>query len=234
MEKQTTYPHVNWTDGMKLNKDIFIAQDNAQTFELYNLLSSTLSPIRYGIFPGENNFNIQLAIDNQNTLRINLISCKAVSIGGVFMNINATDKSDHQDGNPFVSLTLPASANDVCWVVLTTQPYDKEPFGNINPAENPPRFPYAKPSHQFQIIAAHEFNQYAHNPYALVIGKLEPTGGTLKVAEDYLPPFLTVNASQDLLGLHSELDSFLANLEQASSQIVQKIYKKASKTNWQS
>jgi hypothetical protein len=49
MEPNITYPHVNWTDGMKLNKDAFIAQNNAHSFDLHNLISSTLSPIRYGI-----------------------------------------------------------------------------------------------------------------------------------------------------------------------------------------
>ena len=43
---------------MKLNKEIFIAQDNAQFSNSYHLISSTLSPIRYGLLPYDNNYNV--------------------------------------------------------------------------------------------------------------------------------------------------------------------------------
>jgi hypothetical protein len=227
MEQNNTYPHVNWTDGMKLNKDAFIAQNHAHTFDLYNLISSTLSPIRYGILPVEDGFDVQINTDNQNTLRVSVLSCKAVTIGGAYININATEPNSHTDANPSISISLPGSVNEVYWVVLTLNPFDRMPFGNINPQENPPRFPFVKPVHSVQLIANHQLSQYAQNPYSLFIGKLVPAGGQLQVDAEYMPPCLSVNASQDLLGLHSELDSFLANLEQACAQIVQKIYKKS-------
>jgi hypothetical protein len=227
MEQNNTYPHVNWTDGMKLNKDAFIAQSNAHTFDLYRLLSSTLSPIRYGVLPVENSFNVTINTDNQNTLRVSILSCKAITIGGAYININATEANNHTDSNASVLLSLPSSVNEVYWVVLILNPFDRIPFGNINPQENPPRFPYVKPGYNIQLAANHELNQYAQNPYALVIGKLEHAGGYLKVDAEYMAPCLSVSASQDLLGLHAELDTFLANLEQACAQIVQKIFKRS-------
>ncbi|MCH5720994.1 hypothetical protein [Niabella hibiscisoli] len=188
MEQNTAYPHINWTDGMKLNKDAFIAQNNAHTFDLYNLISSTLSPIRYGILPLENSFNIQINTDNQNTLRVSILSCKAITIGGAYININATESNSHTDANPSISLSLPGSVNEVYWVVLTTNPFDHVPFGTINLQENPPRFPYVKPAYSVQLVAHHELNQYAQNPYSLFIGKLIPAGGYLKPDTEYMPP----------------------------------------------
>ena len=67
MQVQSKYLAVNWTDGMKLNKEIFIAQDNARFLTVITFISSTLSPIRYGLLPGDNNYNVQITIDNQNT-----------------------------------------------------------------------------------------------------------------------------------------------------------------------
>lgn len=227
MEQNNTYPHVNWTDGMKLNKDAFVAQSHAHTFDLYQLISSTLSPIRYGILPAEGSFDVQISTDNQNSLRVSVVSCKAITIGGAYIHINAAASNSHTDANPSISLSLPGSVNEVYWVVLTLNPFDRVPFGVINPQENPPRFPFVKPPFSVQLVANHELNQYAQNAYSLFIGKLVPAGGYLKVDAEYIPPCLSVNASQDLLGLHSELDTFLANLEQACAQIVQKIYKKS-------
>lgn len=227
MAEYTTYPHVNWTDGMKLNKDAFIAQSNAHTFDLHTLVASTLSPMRYGILPVKDSFHVQMNTDNQNTLRVSILGCQAITMGGAHISINATDTTSHTDANPSVSLALPASVTEVHWVVLIVNPFDHVPFGHINPQENPPRFPYIKSKFAIQLVADYDLNQYAQNPYSLIIGKLLPVGGYLKTDPDYMPPCLSVNASQDLLGLHSELDTFLANLEQSCAQIVQKIYKKS-------
>lgn len=227
MEQHNTYPHINWTDGMKLNKEVFIASDHAHTAEMQQLISSTLSAIRYGILPVEDNFNVQISTDNQHTLRVTIMSCKALTIGGAYINISATEVNGNPDANPALLLPLPTPVNEVCWIVLTLNPFERVPFGNINPNENPPRFPHVKPGFSLQLATAHELSQYARNAYSLIIGKLLPAGGYFKVDTDYMPPVLSVNASQDLLGLHSELDSFLANLEQACARIVQKIYKKS-------
>lgn len=227
MEPKTVYPHVNWMDGMKLNKDIFIAQANAHTSDLYHLMASTLSPIRYGLLPVEDNFNVHIAIDNQNIARVTIISCKAITIGGVYINITHASSAEQTDGNASISLPLPPSANEVFWIVLNAQPYERNPFGNIDPMENPPRYPYVKAGYKVELVSTHEFQQYAQNPFTLVIGKIIPTGSTWKTDEEYIPPCLYTSSIQDLVELHAELDTFLSTLELSCSQIVQKIFKKS-------
>ncbi|MFV0607387.1 MAG: type VI secretion system baseplate subunit TssK [Niabella sp.] len=76
-----------------------------------------------------------------------------------------------------------------------------------------------------------QINQYSNHPLALTIGKIIANGNSSVVDQEYIPPCISVSASQDLLGLHSELDSFLAGLEQACSQIVQKIYRKSQQND---
>lgn len=221
------YPHINWTDGMKLNKDLFIAQDNAHTATMHNLISSTLSPVRYGLLPDEDNFNVEIAVDNQNTARVSIISCKAITKGGVYISIAPSPSSEQGESVLSFSLTLPSTTSDTWWVALTVQPYERIPYGTIDSTENPPRHPYVKPVYNVQLVSDHEFHQYAYNPYALIIGKLIPTGSGLRNDEEYIPPCISTNALQDLIQLHAELDVFLSNLEQACSQIVQKIYRKS-------
>ncbi|MBK7098629.1 MAG: hypothetical protein IPH58_10085 [Sphingobacteriales bacterium] len=106
MQVQSKYLAVNWTDGMKLNKETFIAQDNAQFSNSYDLISSTLSPIRYGLLPCDNNFNLQIAIDNQNTVRVTVNACKAITAGGFPVSIIAGESSSETDGSPSVSLQI--------------------------------------------------------------------------------------------------------------------------------
>lgn len=226
--EESRYLSVNWIDGMKLNKDVFIAQDNAQLANAYHLISSTLSPIRYGLIPAQNNFNTQIAIDNQNTARVTVVSCKAITSGGIPVYIESSGQSANIDGSPSVSLQINTGNSDTTyWAVLLVQPYERNPAGDINPSETPARFPFVKPGYEVVLAENNEYSQYARHPLALTVGKINITGNSAIADPDYIPPCISVSASQDLLGLHSELDSFLAGLEQACSQIVQKIYRKS-------
>ncbi len=232
MQVQSKYLAVNWTDGMKLNKEIFIAQDNAQFSNSYHLISSTLSPIRYGLLPGDNNYNVQIAIDNQNTVRVTVNAFKAITAGGFPVSITAGESSAETDGSPSVSMQISTgSTNTIYWAVLLIKPFERNPGGAINPAESPARFPFVRPGYEILIVEDHQANQYFNHPLALIVGKIIANGSNLKVDGEYLPASTSVSASQDLLGLHSELDSFLAGLEQSCSQIVQKIYKKSQQND---
>lgn len=228
MQQQSKYLPVNWTDGMKLNKDVFIAQDDAQFSNAYSLIATTLSPVRYGLLPGENNFNTQISIDNQNTIRVAVIACNAITGGGFPISINATETPTDTDGSAAASMQITVgNTNTFYWTVLLIKPYERHPWGNINPSESPARFPFVKPGYEVLIVEDHQIAQYAKHPLALIIGKIIVSGNSLKVDDEYLPPCISVSASQDLLGLHSELDSFLSGLELSCSLIVQKIYKKS-------
>jgi len=229
--EQSRYLQINWSDGMKLNKDVFIAQDNAMASNAYYLIASTLSPIRYGLVPGSNNFNAQIAIDNQNTVRVTVVACKAITFGGFPINIDASEQSNHSDGSPSATLSVSIANNNTYWVVLLMKPYERNPFGEMNPAENPARFPFVKPGYEIIIADDNQLNQYARHPLALIVGKILVSGSSAVADQEYLPPCISVSASQDLLGLHSELDGFLAGLEQSCSQIVQKIYRKSQQND---
>ncbi|WP_346237420.1 hypothetical protein ABDK00_018475 [Niabella insulamsoli] len=219
------YP-VNWTEGMKLNKDIFIAQDNAVWAQVSRLQAAALSPVRYGLLPGYE-FDVRIAADNQQTVRVSIISCTALTIGGVLIDIQGEEEKE-KDGYPSVTKGIAAASDQtVYWAVLLIQPFEREPFGEVDPNESPARLPFVKSSHRVELIENSQLSQYEQHPYALIIGKIAVAGHQAVVDEHYLPPCFSVSASQDLMGLHAELDSFLAGLEQNCSLIVQKIYKKS-------
>lgn len=227
MDNGFNFLRVNWSDGMKLNKELFIAQDNAAAATAYQLCSTTLSPIRYGLIPDEKNFNVRLAIDNQNTLRVSVLALKALTRSGVPVIIDAFTDAAATDGVPAVSLEINNSRSTTGWVVLLAKPLERNPAGTIDPDETPARFPYVKAGFSVHIADEHNIQQYNQHPLALIIGKISISGNGAQIEEEYIPPCMAPAASPDLLGLHAELDQFLAGLEQSCSTIVQKIYKKS-------
>lgn len=228
MRDQLTYFPVNWIDGMKINKSLFIAQDDAVKAALHDVASLHVSPIKYGVLPsssaGEDTFVARLSIDNQNTLRASVLSCQAVTCGGVRINLPVAGQNE-TDGIAASSFTfVPSSADTIYWIALIIHPFNRKPFGALDMAEMPPRFPFVAPAYEIAIVDESQYNQFTENPYALMIGKVLVSGNSIRVDDDYIPPCYSVNAHPDLIALHGELDHFFSELEIKCLRIVQKIF----------
>lgn len=233
MRDNRKYFPVNWIDGMKINKSHFVDQDNAWTDALQQTASLHLSPVQYGILPpsvnGDDTFNVKISFDNQNTLRVSVLACKAVTPGGVSINLPSPVMVLPSDSGNILTATFPfSSANNeaITWIFLFVHPFEKQTAGSPDLIENPPRFPIVLPTYTIQLVTESEYREYAQHPYAIPVGKIFVNGNDIKVDEEYIPPCISLNANNDLISLHSELDKYLADLELYCSQIVQKIFKK--------
>jgi hypothetical protein len=225
---------VNWINGMKINKDHFIAQDDGWKDALNDIAALYLSPVRYGVLPatasGDETFNVKITVDNQNTLRVAVLACNAITPGGVRIILPslASSANTDVDGVPATSFQFsPTAGEAVWWVVLTVNPFEKQPAGSPDLDDSPPRFPFVVPTYTVQIISDTQLSQFATNPYALIIGKVFVTANEVKVDSNYIPPSFSISAHHDLVSLYSEIDNFLGGLETRCSQIVQKIYRKS-------
>jgi Bacterial Type VI secretion, VC_A0110, EvfL, ImpJ, VasE len=237
MRDQLKHFPVNWQDGMKINKSHFIAQDDAWRDALQDAASLSVSPMQYGILPeaagGETNFNVKLSIDNQKTLRVTVMACQAVTIGGARICIPAQGGGlDQSDQYPTVSHTFTdAGMESTWWVVLAVNPFDRLPAGSPDLQETPPRLPFSSPSYTVHVVSQNQLRQYSRHPYALLIGKLNVNGNNLVIDEEYIPPAFTISASVDLQNLLQEIDTFMGNLESRCSAIVQKIFRKSQQND---
>ncbi len=218
---------------MKINKGHFIAQDNAWTDALQEVGALNTSPVRFGIlpasYPGEDTCNVKLSLDNQQTLRVSMLACQAVTPGGVRINLPAASGFSRAsaDGVPALSFTFSfqeAKAAAQWWVILAVNPFEKQPTGTPDLAENPPRYPYVQPTYTIQVVSDGEYNQYMFHPYVVTVGRVIVNGNSITVDYDYIPPCYSLSASPDLVNLHAEIDQFLSRLEVLCSLVVQKIF----------
>ena len=231
-DKQKYFP-VNWIDGMKINKNHFIEQDNAAMDALQGMVSLGLSPLRFGVLPasaaGEETFNVKIAFDNQSSLRVSVLACQAVTSGGVHISLPAFSTVGQTDTGNILTTSFPFSASNTesnWWLFLFAHPYEKQAAGSPDLAENPPRFPNALPTYTLQLVSESNYKQQAYHPYGIAVGKVSIVSNDVRIEADYIPPCFSINAHPDLLSLHGELDSYLANVELNCSEIVQKIFKK--------
>lgn len=238
MRDQLKYFPVNWVDGMKINKNHFVEQENAITNALHDIASLSLSPYRHGVLPpsagSENTFNVKISMDNQNAIRVAVLACQAITPGGVRISIPAFSSTVPTQTDEGPSIIFPFNSVDGemdWWIVLVINPYTRQPAGSPDVSEKPPRYPNVLPTYSIQLVSAKQYTQYTYHPYALTIGKIFVNGTEIVLEDYYIPPCVSISAHPDLISLLGEFDEFLAALERYCTVILQKIFKKNQPNN---
>jgi hypothetical protein len=228
------YLPVNWTDGMKINKTHFLAQDRAVLFQLAQTVSGLLNDLNYGLLPPlSNNRGVKLFIstDNQQKVLVRLHSCRAITAGGYYVEFTSDTALK---GNNLQSevISQPVAFKDLkeksasYFVVLTVDPFKRTPYGEADPTEIPPRIPYTNPTYSLNLIAASEVTKNRLGEFQLPIGKVIIDDQKALLDESYIPPCSTVSSHPDLLEIHASLEQFFAKMENYALIVIQKIQQK--------
>jgi hypothetical protein len=179
MSQQNIYLPVNWTDGMKINKTHFIAERNAMQQQIAFSAGSYITDINYGLLPPiareQADFDISVSLDNQQYVQVRLINCRAITPGGVFIDINngLYGENDLSVKIPdlFVPFTELKNKSATHYVVLTADIYHRLPVGDADPAEIPPRLPYSAPTFTLSLLSQEELNGKRPGLYQLTLSR---------------------------------------------------------------
>jgi len=221
---------VNWVDGMKISKDHFIETENALTQFSQNIRAQDISELNYGLLPHFGNAHAvktTTTIDEQDTIYVELIKCKAVTLGGYLIDITSEISSFLKKGGDIIKAEYIAKGDEEeCYIVLSVNPYERTPVGDAIPEEEPPRHPYVLPKYALSIVSKAEVNQQEFGKHFITIGKIMFDNGVPSLAEDFIPPCSSIQSHQDLMYIYSEIGTFFNAIEKFSMNIIQKIYQK--------
>ncbi len=177
MAKNHKYYFVNWIDGMKINKNHFIAMENAMIYQQQTVNRFLINPYNFGILPAQM-VNL-LLICPAKLIRRNLISikvnrCKAITSGGLIIDLDTVspELSEFEISLKDFDLNSAESSSGQFYIVLKINPYNRIPLGNADPAENPPRHPFAMPDYGVFIVPAEQMSKTGFGDFFQVIGKL--------------------------------------------------------------
>lgn len=232
---EKTYLPVNWADGMKLNKSHFTADQNAALYGSAQGTAALLNDHNYGLLPAQRNggssVKIFVSIDNQQSVRLRLLQCKAITRGGYVIDINE-DTGLHATSfaAPRLELSVPfgelKEKASQFYAVLSLNPYDRVIYGDADADEQPPRVPFTMPSFDLSLLPVHETTPNAIGLYQLTVGKLVVDEQKVSLDAHYIPPCSSVNSSFDLIEILGSLEQFYSRMELYSLQIIQKIFQK--------
>lgn len=228
IEKLSHFP-VNWIDGMSINKTHFTAVQNFVSDSVRDAVGVHTSMIGYGLLPVQNSIKINLIIDNHKLLRIKVEECHAVTPNGSRIEIGGELTENLSLSIPYLEAVKELKENQeaVLLACISVNPFKRTPYGEPDPEENPPRYPYTLPEYSLNLIPEDELkNTNGFGGNYLTIGKILVHSGESRIDDNYIPPCVSVSSHQKLQELYTEIDRFYGQIEVYATQIAQKIHSK--------
>lgn len=229
--KDKNHHRVNWIDGMKINKNHFIAMENSILEIVKNAEQKTVSPINYGLLPQlsdkESSLDVTISVDGQSTIEVILNVCRAVTLGGHQIELITDVNGLLGESGHLLKQHYHINKEEKEWhVVLSVEPFKRVEVGNSDVDEEPPRRPYVLPGYKLNILPKIGNSNQELGMHHVTIGKILLVGDKPTVDQDFIPPCRSVQSHPDLKFIYTELGSFLNQMESSSLHIIQKIHQK--------
>ena len=227
-----TYYPVNWVDGMKIARRHFAEADHFTTDHLRDATALHLRPDYFGLLPSPNElgspaaFELLLSVDAQNEVQARLTQCRAVTAGGVRIEITASSApltARTSLAQLLAASNLTATEGLRFSVVLTVNPFERVPTGTPSPDEMPPRHPYTRPAYELGFVPTQQLSGAASAAFTLVVGELLYAEGELRPVAQFIPPCTALASHPALLQALHQLDFQLTELETDAFKIVHKV-----------
>ncbi len=225
----TDYKQINWKQGMSVSSAHFIATEN---FLLERVLKNSAllqDRFSYGLLPieSDSDSSMELSVVGTNEYaKLVLNSYHGITQGGYLI--------DFESDNDAVS--CPCEVDGVVseegWdVVLSVSPFDRNPCGEPNMQENPPRYPYVAPSYKLYIVARDKSYVNQYGPYDVVVGFLRKRDTSYKLDPSFIPPSLTMRSSDGLRSMMKMFSKSIATIKNSLDVIMEKAYVQAENNN---
>ncbi len=234
-ETKIKYFHVNWQNGMNISKEHFIQMENAFTAEIADARGVLLNNINYGLFPvgigSQGSVKTVIKIDNQKFLRVRIFSCQAVTRSGARIDILEEHQLPELESDISMLLDQAGSEGEYFYILLSVNAFNRQPFGELNTFEEPPRHPYTIPGYGISLVSEKDLLAQSVQPDSLIIGKLKIEQGVPEIADDYLPSCMTVKSHMRLMEFCEMTEKIFSQLELNLLSIIRKINEKNQDTS---
>ncbi|MEG0900420.1 MAG: hypothetical protein RSF40_12030, partial [Oscillospiraceae bacterium] len=220
---------VNWQEKMKISASHFIQTENYYIEQMGDIRSMLVDRFNFGLLPmstDDSRIDIQIREHISNHVEVILHNCNAVTASGERIEYFASPNS-----NPLSTTFSPLieerrSGKSIAnWdVILTVNQYERQPFGELNPTENPPRHPDCIGTLKLHVVPSDEINLAEFGSHFITIGKIRKEGERYAVDTNYIPPCCKMSSHAELRAYYMRFDSLLYSINKSSKDIVAKVY----------
>lgn len=231
------HPSVNWIDGMKINREHLVYTENYFVSQMCETFSSHINSYNYGLLPsvGTDQYPNDFKVENRATKEVEMVlkTCDAITISGLRIVI---DESSFPEG---LKYTTAFSGNDAgaqepdkpYYLVITINPYQRQPYGELDPEEMPPRHPYTMPKIALALMEEGGVSKDTIGGYFLVVGRVTRTSKGFYKDESFIPPCASIRSHPLLTTYYNTFGSALNEVQVNAFNIVQKIKNRQQKSD---
>lgn len=191
---------INWTDGMKLNKDHFVGHENWILQSLRDQLFMQLTDFNYGLLENDGNtgssLELLINIDQNNQINVKLTDCHAVTKGGRRIDITAENIQTYQYPLEMLNFDFNTTeaTNEMYDVILAVFPENRIPIGQPDEQEIPFRHPYIQPEYRLHAVPTKQVNTSQMWNNHITIGRFQIVAREVQFYTDYIPPCTRIGA----------------------------------------
>jgi len=217
---------VNWTDGMKLNKDHFIEHENWVLDGIRNTASLRLTEFNYGLLYHNDisSLEVLLNVDQNNQLNIKVTDCLAITKGGRYIEIDVHNvQSLHY---PLEKLSadfdISEAPNEMFDIILAVFPDKRIPVGVPDDNEIPFRHPNVMPEYQIHTIPTKQVNASQMWNNHITVGKFQVVAREINFYTEYIPPCSRLDAFPSLLEYYHVFENDAQKINNAIAEYLRK------------
>ncbi|MDY0930450.1 hypothetical protein [Chryseobacterium sp. CFBP8996] len=224
---------INWVDGMKVSQRHLNDQDNFLIDTIRDANSLGITNYNYGLLPLSNEFTDKTIFDVHNTatndVQLFIKNCSAVTLAGYRLELK-----DRRVSVKSLAKSLNLDENQMdgeYYILISVNPFDKVPFGDIDPEEIPPRHPNAHANYHIELLPVSSLNSNHSGGNYLVVGKVDFKGNIAQVNTNFIPPCTSIQSHPVLIDYYNGYAKSIGNLQQYAFKIIQKASHKNQNTS---
>ncbi|MBW6500061.1 MAG: hypothetical protein K0B05_01600 [Bacteroidales bacterium] len=219
---------INWIDGMKLNKDQFTGLDNWILDSIRDSISIQLNDFNYGLLEcsgdSDSSLKLMVNIDQNNQINIKLTDCRALTKGGVRIEITSRDIQNFQypvDKLAF-DFNVAEASNEMFDIILAVFPEKRVPVGV--PAENevPFRHPFVMSEYQLHAVPTKQVNSSQMWKNHITVGRFHVIAHEVQFNTEYIPPCTRVDAYPSLVEYYHKYGNTVERITNALAEYLRK------------
>lgn len=191
---------INWTDGMKVGSEHFIATDNFHIQQTQQTRQLFLNDYNFGLLPPENPlglpFSCSLVMEN-NQAFLSSFSFSVITLDGSIIRADHEDFTSEEASTDALTLRFPAETSHSEHVLLVkVMPYERISYGKINSGEVPLIRPYALQGFSFFIQPVKKIQDGWFGRDYMVIARFRIENSVIDLDTEYIPPVTTMTAHE--------------------------------------
>lgn len=219
---------VNWTDGMKISERHLIAHDDFLLDTVRDSNSLRCNNFNYGLLPinlakGEDDTIFDVYNTATNDVQVVIKHCSALTAAGYRIEL-----SDYKTNIKSLIRSVDDNKENVeeaYYILISANPFERVPFGNIDPEETPPRHPFTQTKYNIELLSESVLKNGSTGGNYLIIGKVNIKDNIAAADQNFIPPCTSIHSHPVLLSYYGAFAKSMGNLQQYALTIIQKAVK---------